>query len=76
MARRSRVPLVPVGIDGAYQAWPRTSRFPRLGRIAIAVGQSFSPKEITELSDDHLLAELEQRIRACHAAARELRTAP
>jgi len=26
-ARRSRVPLIPVGLDGAYQAWPRTSPF-------------------------------------------------
>ena len=76
VARRSRVPLVPVGIDGAYQAWPRTSWFPRLGRIGIVVGQPISASEIATLSDDGLLAELEQRIRACHTVARGLRAAP
>ena len=35
VARRSRVPLVPVGLDGAYQAWPRTSRLPRPSRLAV-----------------------------------------
>jgi len=73
VARRSRVPLVPVGLDGAYQAWPRTSPFPRGGRIAIVVGESISAQRVAELSDDELLAELDQRILNCHAAARELR---
>jgi 1-acyl-sn-glycerol-3-phosphate acyltransferase len=73
LARRSRVPLVPVGIDGAYQAWPRTSKLPGLGRIAVVVGPPIAPGEVAELPDDDLLAELEQRILNCHALARELR---
>src|SRR5262245_4364124 len=63
VARRSRVPLVPVGIDGAYQAWPRTSLFPRLDRIAIAIGMPITASEVIAFSDEALLAELEQRIR-------------
>jgi 1-acyl-sn-glycerol-3-phosphate acyltransferase len=73
VARRSRVPLIPVGLDGAYQAWPRTSRLPRLGRIAIAIGQPITAEHVAQLSDDDLLAELEQRILTCHTQARELR---
>jgi 1-acyl-sn-glycerol-3-phosphate acyltransferase len=75
VARRSRVPLVPVGLDGAYQAWPRTSRFPRLGRVAVVIGEPIGAEQVAQLSDDELLAELEQRILTCHAQARELRCA-
>jgi 1-acyl-sn-glycerol-3-phosphate acyltransferase len=73
VARRSRVPLVPVGIDGAYQAWPRTARWPRLGRIAVVIGPPIAPADVERMSDDELLAELEQRILNCHADARALR---
>jgi 1-acyl-sn-glycerol-3-phosphate acyltransferase len=73
VARRSRVPLVPVGLDGAFQAWPRTARFPRLARIAIVIGEPISPEFVAEASDEDLLAELEQRILTCHSLARELR---
>jgi 1-acyl-sn-glycerol-3-phosphate acyltransferase len=74
LARRSRVPLVPVGIDGAFQAWPRTARFPRLARMAVVIGEPISPELVAESSDEDLLAELEQRILTCHSQARELRS--
>jgi len=73
VARRSRVPLIPVGLDGAYQAWPRTSPFPRLGRVAVAIGKPISAEQIAGFSDDDLLNELSRRIQACHAKAREIR---
>src|SRR5262245_5312129 len=73
VARRSRVPLVPVGLDGAYQAWPRTARFPRPGRIAVVIGEPITAEQVTEFTDEDLLAELEQRLLTCHAEARELR---
>jgi len=73
VARRSRVPLIPVGLDGAYQAWPRTSPLPRLGRIAIAIGEPIGAEQVAAFSDDDLLSELSRRIQTCHAKARELR---
>jgi 1-acyl-sn-glycerol-3-phosphate acyltransferase len=72
VARRSRAPLVPVGIDGAYQAWPRTAWFPRPGQIAVVIGEPIWPDQIAACSDERLMAELEQRIRTCHAQARAL----
>ena len=72
VARRSRVPLIPVGLDGAYQAWPRTSPFPRLGHVAVAIGEPISAEQAAALSDDDLLSELSRRIHACHAKAREI----
>ena len=77
VARRSGVPLIPVGLDGAYQAWPRNARFPRFfGRIAVVIGPPLNPQQLSELSDDDLLAELERRIWNCHGQARELRGRP
>lgn len=73
VARRSRAPLIPVAIDGAFQAWPRTAWLPRLTRLAIVIGPPIPPAEVESLSDDDLLAELEQRILTCHSRAREVR---
>jgi 1-acyl-sn-glycerol-3-phosphate acyltransferase len=75
VARRSRVPLVPVAIDGAYQSWPRTASFPRPTRLAVVIGEPISAEEIAELTDEDLLAELEQRMLTCHAQARDMRLA-
>jgi 1-acyl-sn-glycerol-3-phosphate acyltransferase len=74
LARRSHVPLIPVGLDGAFQVWPRTSRFPRLGRVAVAIGEPINIEQIAALPDDELLAELERRIRTCHELARAARS--
>jgi 1-acyl-sn-glycerol-3-phosphate acyltransferase len=73
LARRGRVPLIPVGLDGAFQAWPRSSRFPRLGRVAVAIGEPINAEQIAALTDDELLSELERRIRLCHESARAAR---
>jgi 1-acyl-sn-glycerol-3-phosphate acyltransferase len=76
VARRSRVPLIPVGLDGAYQAWPRKAAFPRLGRIAVVVGEAISSEQVVAMSDDELLSELQRRIVGCHRKACEMRGAP
>ncbi|WP_425614295.1 lysophospholipid acyltransferase family protein [Anatilimnocola sp. NA78] len=73
LARRSKVPLVPVGLDGAYQSWPRSARFPRLGRIAVVIGEPLLPQFIASLTDEQVVSELEARIKECHRQARELR---
>jgi 1-acyl-sn-glycerol-3-phosphate acyltransferase len=73
VARRSQAPLVPVALDGAFQAWPRTAWLPRLTRLAVVIGPPIGPAEVESLSDDELLAELEQRMLNCHSRARELR---
>ncbi|HEY5315652.1 MAG TPA: lysophospholipid acyltransferase family protein [Pirellulales bacterium] len=70
LARRARVPLVPVAIEGAFQAWPRQRRFPRTGTIEVVFGQPLEPETAAALDDAELLAEIERRLRACHAAAR------
>jgi len=73
VARRSHVPLIPVGIDGAYQAWPRTSPLPLPGKLAVVIGQPITAEEAAAMNDEELVAELDKRMRACHMGARRVR---
>jgi 1-acyl-sn-glycerol-3-phosphate acyltransferase len=73
LARRASVTLVPVGIDGAFEVWPKEARFPRPGRIQIDVGQPIEPLWVQQASDAELVAEVERRIRDCHRRARNAR---
>ena len=72
IARRSRVALVPVGVDGAYDAWPRSARFPRFSQVRVVVGEPLSAELVASLDDQQLLDELSQRIMQCIAEARSL----
>lgn len=38
-----QLPVVPMGIAGTFEAWPRGKRFPRPGRIALSVGEALMP---------------------------------
>lgn len=73
LARRTGAPLVPVGFDGAFEAFPRGTHFPRPARIRMVVGKPFRQSEYQHLSDDDMVAELESRIRQCFDEARRLR---
>jgi 1-acyl-sn-glycerol-3-phosphate acyltransferase len=73
VARRSGVPLIPVGMDGAFQAWPRTSPLPLPGKLAVVIGRPISPTEAEGLTDEALVTELDSRMRACHLEARRIR---
>ena len=74
LARRGRASIVPVAIDGAYQAWPRDRLLPRRATIHIQVGPAISPEDVRRLSDKQLVAELQARLARCHAAARTSRS--
>jgi 1-acyl-sn-glycerol-3-phosphate acyltransferase len=73
LARRAEVPLVPVAMDGAFDAWPRQRRFPRPAVIHVQFGPPITPAQVKLLSDEQLVHEVENRIRACHAQARRTR---
>jgi 1-acyl-sn-glycerol-3-phosphate acyltransferase len=73
LARRSGVPLIPVAMDGSFDAWPRQRRFPRRSVIHVQFGPPIEPAEVAALDDEQLVAEVERRIRACHAGARKSR---
>lgn len=76
LARRGKVPILPAAIDGAYDAWPRSKKFPRLTKIRTVFGPQISREQIQAMSDEELIEELHRRIVALHEQARKLRGVP
>ena len=73
LAHRAQVPLVPVGIDGAYDAWPRHRKLPRPRKICLVAGPPITAQQVAKLTDEELVKLLEQRIQQCHTTARRMR---
>ncbi len=73
IARRGNVPVIPVGFDGAFDAWPRRRSLPSFGVIHICIGEPISAEQIESFSDDDLIEELDRRIRRCFDQARAAR---
>lgn len=71
MARRTGVPLVPVGFDGAFRAWRRGARVPGFSRIRMVVGQPITRDDYSELDDEAMVGLLESRMRDCFEQARQ-----
>jgi len=70
LAVRSKAAILPVAIEGAYAAWPRRQRIPRLGTIHVRFGPPISPEEAAGYDERELLAEVERRVRLCRAGLR------
>ena len=73
LARRGKVPILPAAVDGAYDAWPRTRKLPRLSKVCTVFGPRISAAEIEQMSDSEVIETLRQRIIDCHQRAGELR---
>lgn len=71
VAKRSKSTLMPVAFDGAYQAYPRSRKFPLPGRLHAVMGEPIPYEEYGELTDQETTALLESRIRECFGKARQ-----
>ncbi|MCC5821759.1 MAG: 1-acyl-sn-glycerol-3-phosphate acyltransferase [Phycisphaerales bacterium] len=72
--RKSRCPVLPVGLAGAFEAWPRGSG-PRLGRgrVVVQVGQPISHEDLLADGVDAALKRLRAEVDALRERAEELR---
>jgi 1-acyl-sn-glycerol-3-phosphate acyltransferase len=50
-ARRAGVPIVPVGIRGSREAWPRGARRPRLAPVCLCFGPALDPRAPEALAE-------------------------
>ncbi len=57
LARRGETPILPVGIGGAYESWPRTG-LPCFQRIHVSIGKPISAEDVATLDDASLIARL------------------
>jgi 1-acyl-sn-glycerol-3-phosphate acyltransferase len=70
LAARSGAAILPVAIDGAFQAWPRWQKCPGLGRVRVHYGVPILPADIAGRDERELLSEVERRVRQCQAEIR------
>ena len=62
LARRTKSPLLPVAIDGAWQVYPRQAKFPRLGNIQVVFGDPIPYEQYETLDDDELSTLVQEKI--------------
>jgi 1-acyl-sn-glycerol-3-phosphate acyltransferase len=47
LIRKARVPVVPVAVEGCFDVWPKTRKFPRWrGRIEVEAGAPIDPEDL------------------------------
>jgi 1-acyl-sn-glycerol-3-phosphate acyltransferase len=63
LSRRSGAKVVPAVIDGAFEAWPRTRKFPKISKVAVSYGRPFSAEQVTELGDKEFARLLTGKLR-------------
>ena len=62
IARRTRTPLVPIGFDGAFHAWPRSRPYPLPGKIAVSIGEPITYEQYCDMDDREVADLLRERI--------------
>ena len=63
LARRSGATIVPVAMDGAFDALPRGRLFAKRADIGLAFAKPITKQQAATLTDEQLVAKVEQRIR-------------
>ena len=62
LAKRAKVPIVPVAVHGLYEVWPRGQKLPGFGKVQIQFGEAISAQVVTESSEEELVVELQNRL--------------
>jgi long-chain acyl-CoA synthetase len=60
-----QIPIVPVAIEGFYEAWPRNQRFQRFSHLMIRIGKPIQPPPESQASEEtyaKYTAELKERV--------------
>lgn len=85
LIKRGMCPVLPVGIAGGFESFPRTAKLPLLspifmpatkGTVAAVVGPPLDPKALAELPREELLRVLYEKINKLHLRAEQLRRKP
>jgi long-chain acyl-CoA synthetase len=77
LAAHLKVPIFPVALDGFYEAWPRSRRFPRLGKLRVEFGDPILPPDTVTNPEEtyrELTEALRGRVVAMWEGMREIET--
>jgi 1-acyl-sn-glycerol-3-phosphate acyltransferase len=73
VAKKANVPIVPVLIEGAYEAWPRHQRLPGRCEITVVYGEPIPLSEHAGMTAQTLIDEIGRRLRGMQARERSRR---
>lgn len=73
LVTRTGACILPMALEGSYQAWPRRQPVPLPNLVQIEIGPPLSAAEAGKLDERQLIAEVDRRIRECFAEARRKR---
>jgi 1-acyl-sn-glycerol-3-phosphate acyltransferase len=85
LIKRVQAPIVPIGIAGAFTAWPRTRKYPipaplflpaGRGTVAVSVGRRIDARRFAEMPRQEMLAELFVELQKVTERAERLRRKP
>ena len=72
LVRRSGAVIVPMVIDGIFERWPRTQKYPSPGgRVGIIYGKPIEPDRIKELGEEAFIAEFNHTMQTLHNDLRQ-----
>ena len=72
LVARANVPVLPVGVAGTFESWPRDRDRPRPHPLRVHVGPCIAPAELAGRDRAEVTALIHDRIAACVTEARRL----
>ncbi len=76
LMRRTTVPVIPVGIAGAFEAYPKGTPFPFHGKVRVVFGEAFDRERLdafVKADEAGLLSFVHERVTECATAAQQWR---
>jgi hypothetical protein len=82
LIKRTQAAIIPVGIAGAFDAWPRWRKVPtpaplflppRPGTIAVSIGTALDAARFAEMPREQVLEELHRELQKSIVSAEKLR---
>jgi 1-acyl-sn-glycerol-3-phosphate acyltransferase len=74
LLKRAKPTVLPMGVEGTFDAWPRGSKLPRMrGRVVCVCGEPMSGEELAKLDGEKALAAMRDAVAGAHDEAREIR---
>ena len=65
LSLHTQAPIVPIAIEGFYEAWPRHKKFPQFADLQLVFGKPIQPPPVSEASEaayERLTSELKSRV--------------
>jgi 1-acyl-sn-glycerol-3-phosphate acyltransferase len=74
LLKRVKPTVLPMGVEGTFDAWPRGRKLPRAsGKVVCVCGEPISGEELAKLDSADALAAMHAAVSKAHEEAREYR---